>query len=163
MALPENILTPDDFRGYFEVYKGLNGKIEAYIDRFVPKLMVEFFGKDLAEDIIANRNTTDTSNRCYDLINGFTGIDYFYNGLVDLLTGFVWFEYVGDEKFRQTAAGTAVQKAEVSREPNFDSGFLYTKYNDSVEQLRAMRCFIREHKSKYMDFKGTDRKYIGWI
>lgn len=167
MPLPANILVEADFIGYYGLYKGTDGKIQAYINQYVPKYLYEIFGAKLSALVVQNRNIEETpENRYYRLINGIKTDDdcgTFYTGLKPLLLGLVWFHYVADDKYRQTAGGTKVQDAEVSKGASFDTSFIYEKYNISIDNWKALHRYLCDNKDVYPEFKGKEKKYISWL
>jgi hypothetical protein len=164
MSLPTNIIQQSDFVGYYGLYKGTDGKIEAYITQFVPSLIRYLFGYELGQLVITNRNIAETpANRYYGLINGIQTDDTDYKGLKSLLLGMVWFQYVVNDKYRQTAGGTKIQQAEVSTDASFDMDFVYQKYNESVKSWKELQKYLKCNKEEYPEFKGKDKKYTSWL
>lgn len=164
MSLPVNIVTPDDFTGYYSLYKGMDNKIQAFIDEVVPKALYDLFGGELSKLVVENRNIDESGDsRYYDLIHGIVDDCTFYRGLKGLLCGLVWFRFVSNDKFRQTATGTKVQKAEVSNDASFVTNFAYEKYNESVNDWKALQRFLKQNKEIYPEFKGIDKKFASWL
>ena len=159
MALPINIISESDFVGVFNLYKPLNSKINLYVEQFAPSLLNKLFGAELAKEVIANRNTTDVNSKYYPLING---VGDFIN-LKFALLGFVWFEYVSDDQFRQTGSGTKKPKSETNEDASLSSSIVYPKYNYSVRQWNFCIDYIEANLHLYPNFKGQKQKLNTWL
>jgi 16S rRNA C1402 N4-methylase RsmH len=77
------------------------------------------------------------------------------------LLGLIYFQYVKDNKTKQTMNGAVSQQTEVST-PS-DNTFLYQRYNDAVRTYQAIQIYINDNIDIYPTFAGVRKKKTSFI
>lgn len=148
-------LTPSDFTGKFELHTGMyvQQKLIEYINRYEKRYLVELLGQKLYDEFINDidplTNAPKSPNfqqiffpfiedvTLYETINS--------EGVIDMLKGFIYFEYSKDNFNQQTVYGNVQQSAENSKIVNTLQTLLYNRYNEAITTFRAIRDFIYLH------------------
>ena len=140
-----SIVTTADFTGKYDISSNNFTKLEDYIEDYEKAYLIDLLGIALYDLFIAN--ITDT----------------IYQKLVDMdllkmLKGFIYFEYLRDEKFKATTAGTLKIASEISKETSFSETKIYEVYNTSVKIYNDIQDHIEyEQSSDYPTYKGKDK------
>jgi hypothetical protein len=153
-------LTPSDFTGKFELHTGqyVQQKIVEYINRYEKRYLVDLLGQKLYDEFINDldplTNTPKSPNfvklfepfiedvTLYETINS--------EGVLDMLKGFIYFEYSKDNFNQQTVYGNVQQKAENSKIVNTLQTLIYNRYNEATTTFRAIRDYIYLHHTEPM-------------
>lgn len=147
-----NFLTPSDFIGKYELHKGLydTSKIEDYIIKFEPRYLMQLLGVELYNEFIGDidwqlkepksPNFQIIFNPLYEDINLYQLIES--DGMLEMLKGFVYFEYSKDQMMQQTTFGGVQQKSENSKVLNSLQTLIYNRYNESIKTYRAIQDWI---------------------
>lgn len=157
-----SIIADTDFIGKYQIalttFNAAN--VQLYIDRYEPMLMRELLGVEL-----------------FDLYEaGITGIDPIYEklrdafieqldngkileskGVVDMLTGFIYFYFSRDQYTQQTSAGAVKNKGENSTNASFAMSMLNSRWNEALDTYQAIQDYIRENIDVYPTFKGVQK------
>lgn len=159
-----------DFTGKFELHTGMydQDKIQAYIDKYEKRYLVELLGKDLYDEFIA------------DLVGGvpqdprfltiFEPLEEDYNwtiiysdGMVEMLKGFIYFEYAKDLINQMTPMGNVLPQGENSTLNSTLYTMMYTRYNDACKTYKAIQEYITQHSGDYAEFNGKRKGFAYWI
>ena len=162
-----------DFTGKFEIHQGMydTANIDAYIDKYELRYLVELLGVDLYNDYYADANTQPNKipadplfNYIYNQFQYQNGMEYwqilYSYGIKEMLLGFIYFEFMKDFITASTLAGVVTQKSENS------SGAMttiYGKYNDAVKTYRAIQSYIIYNSGSYPTFRGQAKQYAYWL
>ena len=79
-----------------------------------------------------------------------------------MLLGFIWWEYVRGTKYKHTGTGVVVDDNEVSRNADNGEGFLYEKYNKSINDYQAIQWYIEQHRSDYTTLLMDNQNGHAW-
>ena len=146
-------LTPNDFQGKFALHTGMyaNATIQDYIDRYEPLYMLQLFGAKMYDEFVSDMdilsgNIPFSPNFLF-LYNPFHENIAFNtlvvsNGLVDMLKGFVYFEYCKDLTNQMTINGNVRPTGENSADVSTLYSMMYARYNESVRTYRAIQTHI---------------------
>lgn len=140
-----------DFVGKFELHTGMydQAKLISYIDRYEKKYLVQLFGVELFNDFIADLGLGIVPNS-----PNFKKVFYPFNeqldmrmiviseGILDMLKGFIYFEYAKDLFNQMTPFGNVSQKSENSSVVTSLNSMMYTRYNESVKTYRAIQAYM---------------------
>jgi hypothetical protein len=145
-------LTPSDFVGKFELHKGMftQPTLINYIERYERKYLIELFGAELFDEFIADVDPITkqpVSPNFVFLFNPFqkdVTLDHILisDGIVDMLKGFVYWEYTKDLINQMTSIGNTIPQNENSRVVSTLYSTMYGRYNESVKTFKAIRNWI---------------------
>jgi hypothetical protein len=144
-------LTPQDFKGKFELHTGMyvNATIQDYIDRYEPIYLMNLLGAKLYDQYVADMgvfNIPISPNFQY-IFNPFHE-NYAFNrliisqGIIDMLKGFVYFEYLKDLTNQMTINGNVRPVGENSADVSTLYSMMYTRYNEAVKTYKAIQIHI---------------------
>jgi hypothetical protein len=128
-----------------------------YIERMEYPILLELFGKEL-----------------YDLWNGsilpeYTALTEPFafqdncgkvwqsKGIVDMLTGFIYFEYQRDMFTQQTINGAEKNVGENSGNASHIMSMLHGRYDEALLTYNSIQAFIKDNLATYPEFKGVVR------
>jgi hypothetical protein len=167
------IVNSADFTGKHRVSTNMFSELDAYINRYETRYLIDLLGKPLFDLFVADLvmqvpqsaeylaiyNQLDYDNligcECASRLN------YSY-GLKDMLLGFIYFDYMRDTKYKPTSTGVVANQYEVSREVSASGDNLYSRYNESVSSYRTIRNYIINNSATYPTFKGVCKDYASW-
>lgn len=162
------LITSDDFTGKWDLAKSNEDKIDEYIDEYEEMYLTELLGKDLFDlfksdvDPVTLKPTTPIYLNIYNSftenINGFI---YSSEGLKKMLLGFIYFQYVRDNRVKQTMNGAVDQNTEVSTQSNYT--FLYPRYNQAVVTYAAIQAYILDNLTDYQSYCGVHKRKASFI
>lgn len=144
-------LTPQDFTGKYELHTGLydQPKLQDYINKYEKRYLIELFGATLFDDFILDLDVNDEpeSPNFIQIFNDFHQNVNLYHlliseGILEMLKGFIYFEYSKDQMNQQTPFGNVSQLSENSKKVTTLNSMMYTRYNESVKTFDAIRSFI---------------------
>jgi len=147
-----SFLTPADFTGKYELHTGMYdvNKLQAYIDKYEGRYFRQLLGVDMYNSLLSDidQQTNEPKSPNFQFIfspfaedvNLFSILDS--DGMLDMLKGFIYFEYAKDLLNQMTPYGNVRQKAENSTAILALQSQMYNRYNESVRTLRAIRDYI---------------------
>ena len=166
-------LTIDDFnQGKYELGRGSYDvtRLQDYINKYEAKYLTYLLGADLyAEfqaDVIAGAGYP-TEARFITIFDAFS-VDYqwtilFSQGMVEMLKGFIYYEYTKDQIVAMTNIGNVRPIGENSEVASSLYTQIYTRYNDGVKAYKAIQCYILDNKSDYSGFNGQRKLMAYWL
>lgn len=147
-----NFLTPSDFTGKFELHKGLydTAKLEDYIAKYEKRYLMQLLGVDLYNQFIGDidwqmkepksPNFKVIFDPLYEDVNLYQLIES--DGMLEMLKGFVYFEYSKDLMMQQTTFGGVQQKSENSKVLNSLQTLIYNRYNEAIRTYKAIQDWV---------------------
>jgi hypothetical protein len=144
-------LIPSDFVGKFQLHRGMYdiAKIETYIERYEKKYLVQLLGVELYNELISDLgigNVPESPNLAF-IFNPF--IEQLMlndiaqsEGILDMLKGFIYFEYAKDLYNQMTPFGQVMPTSENSQNVSTLNNLMYTRYNESVKTFRAIQAYV---------------------
>ena len=143
-------LSTTDFVGKFELHTGMydQGKLQSYIDRYEKKYLVQLFGVNLYNDFVADLggsipNSPNFVKVFYPFIEQLDMRTMVISeGILDMLKGFIYFEYAKDLFNQMTPFGNVAQNSENSTVVTSLNSMMYTRYNESVKTYRAIQAYM---------------------
>ena len=148
------IIKTGDFTGKYELHTGIYdvNKLQAYIDKYEPIYLRELFGVTLYNEflsdlILVQGSYVPQSPNFILLFNELHEDVYLYRqlnseGIVAMLLGFVYFEYVKDLMNTMTPFGNTISRSELSRQTTTLNTLMYNRYNESIKTFTAIRDYI---------------------
>lgn len=166
-----NITYQDFGKGKYELHKGMYEapKIQAYIDKYERQYLVKLLGVELFKlfeaDLVAGVPQTAKylalyNSFEYDEVN--CGI-YISEGMVEMVKGFVYYQYLKDMTNVVAVSGNVRQMGENSENVSTLNTMIYTRYNDSVRTYKAIQKFICDNNSDYLDYNGINIGLAYWL
>lgn len=138
-------------------------KLQAYINKYEGRYLRQLFGvtmyNSFMSDIDQQTNEPKSPNFQY-IFNPFAEDVTLYqivdsDGILEMLKGFIFFEYVKDLLNQMTPYGNVQQRAENSTAILALQSQSYNRYNDAVRTLRAIRDYI------YLNFDIATGQAVG--
>lgn len=163
------LITTQDFTGKYKIAQNSFSELDAYINRYEAKYLIDLLGAELYKlfknDINSGTKQPNTPiyKTIYDpILEDVNGCIINSDGLKNMILGFVYFEYLRDEKFKSTVSGKVVNSSEISRESTFDESNVYSRYNESIATYNTIRYYISLHLEDYPLFNGVSKKFAHW-
>lgn len=167
------LITLDNFTGLYSVAKNRHNEddLETFIDTYEQERLQELLGCELftlfEADLDASVPQVPQNSPFTEIYEPFCidddcGIVRSY-GMVDMVTAFIYFEWVKRMSYLNTSGGTVVADSENSNHANQTSASIYMLYNRAIKSYQAIQHFICENESDYPTFKGISKEKAGWI
>ena len=160
------LISKTDFTGKFALSQSITDNITAFITEYEAAYLRDLLGASLYTLFAADVNNSTPQSTIYLSIYNAIAEDsgdvlVKSRGMKKMLLGFIWWEYVRQSKYKHTGTGIVVDSHEVSREGDNSEMFLYSMYNESIYDYKAIQWYICEHKSDYPTFNGQP-KGLAW-
>jgi hypothetical protein len=165
-------ISPESFTGKHELEHGryTRDKLDEYIVRYETIYLMRLLGNDLYKLFIADIEDYEPQSEPFKAIfeplvvndcdRSFTSL-----GVIDMLKGFIYFEFVKDANSYHTTAGVVSSTGEVSERQNAKE--LIERYNESVSSFWAIQRFIGQSLSNgesfYAGFQFHNLDKQGWF
>jgi hypothetical protein len=148
-------LTHIDFVGKYELHTGMydQSKLQDYIDRYEKRYLIELLGADLYSDFSGDIDPVSKEPLSPNFIQIFqpfqVNVDFnrllISEGIIDMLKGFIYFEYAKDLMNQMTPFGNVQQKSENSKLTTTLNSMMYARYNEAVKTYKAIQEFILQN------------------
>ena len=144
-------LSISDFTGKYQLHTGMydQAKLLDYIQIYESKYLVRLFGVDLYNEFMSDldANNMPKSPNFLSVYNPFFyQIDMLRliesDGLITMLKGFVYFEYLKDLTNQMTPFGNVVPVSENSKVVTPLYSMMYNRYNQSVRTHNAIIAYM---------------------
>jgi hypothetical protein len=144
-------LTPSDFTGKYELHTGMYDqvKLQDYIDKYEKRYLIELFGATLYDEFISDldANFYPQSPNFIKVFEPFHENVNLYQlliseGILEMLKGFIYFEYSKDLMNTMTPFGNVKQKSENSTLVTTLNSMIFTRYNEAVRTYKSINTFI---------------------
>ena len=169
------LITIQDFKkGKFELHTGMyaQASIQDYIDRYEKKYLIMLLGVTLYDefeaDLVVGGGSVPTEARFLKIFNSF-GMDNFggvlySEGILEMLKGFIYFEYVKDLTNQMTPNGNVIPVGENSQNGTTLYSMMYARYNESCLTYKVIQHFINfGNEFDYSGFSGNEKGFAYWI
>ena len=156
------ILSIQDFVGKYALHTGMYdvNKLQDYIDIYEPRYLKNLLGIDLYNQFQSDLlNNVPQSPNFIKIFNEFSedlgynfytnyGVGYSSNqldseGILQMLKGFIYFEYAKDLVNQMTPYGNVKPLSENSEVANTGFSMIYTRYNEAIRSYRSIQSYIR--------------------
>jgi len=84
-------------------------------------------------------------------------------GMVDMLQGFIYFEWERYNPFKATANGIVLSDSENSTQANLIASGVYNKYNRAVKSYHAIQEYICKNSELYPTYNGKHKEFTSYI
>jgi hypothetical protein len=144
------LITTSDFINKWELSTGMysTAKLTEYISRYEPQYLRQLFGVDLynsfVSDLSANIPQSPNFKLVFDPLYVDENLAFMIEsrGVLDMLKGFIYFEYAKDLMNQQTPFGNVQQTAENSVVVNTLQTMMYARYNESITSYQSIRSYM---------------------
>lgn len=156
------ILSIQDFNGKYALHTGMydHSKLQNYIDIYEPRYLKQLFGVDLYNQFESDLlNNVPQSPNFLKIFNAFSedlGFNFYTpygfevannqldsEGILQMLKGFIYFEYSKDLVNQMTPYGNVKPTSENSEVANTGFSMIYTRYNEAIRSYRTIQSYIR--------------------
>lgn len=174
-----SFLQPSDFKGVIAQSNNefTLPKLQAYIDRYEFRYLVDLLGSDFFDEFVADLDTAPnitpasvpTSAKFLDIFDAFSLDDgeivRVSEGFKPMLRFFIFFEYARDNQFDFSLTGATKNKfsnAEIARLVSTNAN---DNYNRGYETYREIQWFIEDNpnNSDYTLENGQPKETISWL
>ena len=141
-----------------------NSNLQWYIDKYERDFLIDLLGVPLYDLFIADLSGGVPVSAIYtdifEPIATVIGTENLVNrGMKEMLKGFVYFHYVRDDMFKQTPTGAKSTQSDNSTNVTLTSMNIQSRFNDSVDDYKVIREYIKDNESDYPTFLGCDLDY----
>lgn len=168
------LIKSSDFTGKYAIAQTSYSSIDSYIAMYEVKYLTELLGSELFElfktdfkSVSPNAPQLDIYKNIYNVISkddpGLCNELRYSEGMKIMLLGFVYWEYMKEDKFKPTPSGVVVGQSEVNREAGFTENNIYEKYNNAVKSYCTIQWYIRNNSESYPTFNGIRKSLSYWI
>ena len=166
-----NIVQISDFTGYYQIAQNCYGseQFQSYIDKYEEYYLCKLLGSELKNDLIADLVDGVPQNPeylewfdpfCEDIVMSCTCEKKTIQsiGVKNLLTGFIYYEYVSTTHISNTPTGNTVSKVDTSNKVDFiaNERDAEKRYNDSVFSFHAVCYKLNNGREKEVSVKYLD-------
>ena len=161
------LISKNDFVATYALSKQIEDSIDAYIDRYEKKYLVDMLGVELYKLFAADVNPVTKKPVTQIYLGLYNEIAEDYNnyimrseGMKSILLGFIWFEYVRATAYKHTPSGVVRMAVELSDSATWGDGFIQDKYNKSVNNYDVVQWYICENSTDYETYNGIGKSKI---
>lgn len=163
------LITKASFTGKYAIATNAFDELEAYITKYEERYLVDLLGVTLFNlfktDVTTGSPTNIPKATKYLAIynakkSDHNGCIIISEGVVEMLKGFIYFEYMRDIASKNTPSGTVVVKSENSTQAGSDT--LYQRYNEGIDTYYAIQWYISENIDDYPDYNGQTKGWAHW-
>lgn len=160
-----------DFIGYKSIAqdKYTTERLNYYIDKFEKRYLVDLLGCDLYDLFIADLDIDNLpTSPIYQTIFNEICIDddcdiHRSAGIPEMLTCFIYWEFVKDQNFSNTVTGFVEASHELGEGANLYKTNVTEIYNDAVESYYTIQWYICENENDYLEFNGQRKGKTSWL
>ena len=145
-------LTVQDFTGKYQLSTGMYdvAKLQDYIDKYEKRYLIELFGAKLYDEFISDMDVSNVPkspnflkiyNPFYENVTLRQLI--ISEGIIEMLKGFVYFEYSKDLINQMTPYGNVRPISENSEPVSTLYSMIYARYNEAIKSYKAIQTYIQ--------------------
>lgn len=162
------IVQISDFKGDYAItmnsFSGTH--LQRFIDTYEVNYLRDLLGVSLSTALLADIATPFTSPVTTNYATIFNPLAYDYEseqlisgGIKEMLTGFIFFEYVRFQNIQNTITGNVKADNEVSTPAMWGQTNIYHNYNKSIDTYKAIQYHISLNEADYSTFNGICKGY----
>ena len=144
--------------------------LQEYIDKYTSEYLQDLLGKELYDLFVTDLvSGVPQSAEYLAIYNAFFQDDTVCigqrrsEGMLTMLRKFIFWEYVRNQKVKNTGTGNVVSSNEASREAEFAESRLYTTYNEAIKSYDSIQWYICQNLNTYPKFNGTIKRKTSWL
>jgi hypothetical protein len=144
-------VTVQDFVGKYQLSTGMYdvNKLQDYIDKYEKQYLIELLGAEFYDEFISDLDPMNVpqSPNFLTIFNPFHkniafGQLIMSDGIIEMLKGFIYFEYSKDLINQMTPYGNVRPLSENSEPVSTLYSMIYTRYNTAIKSYRAIQMYI---------------------
>lgn len=144
-------VTVQDFVGKYQLSTGMYdvAKLQEYIDKYEKQYLIELFGAELYDEFMSDLDVSNVpqSPNFIEIFNPFHkniafGQLIMSDGIIEMLKGFIYYEYSKDLINQMTPVGNVRPIGENSESVSTLYSMIYTRYNTAIKSYRAIQMYI---------------------
>jgi len=145
------LITVQDFVGKYQLSTGMYdvAKLQDYIDKYEKQYLIELFGAELYDEFMSDLDISNVpqSPNFIEIFNPFHkniafGQLILSDGILEMLKGFIYYEYSKDLINQMTPVGMVRPIGENSESVSTLYSMIYTRYNTAIKSYRAIQMYI---------------------
>lgn len=150
------ITTVSQFVGKYKIHVSefTSSDLEAYINRMELPILLDLFGKELYDLWNGSANPIYTDLSLPFSFQSSCGNVWQSKGVIDMLTGFIYFEYQRDMYTQATINGAVKNSGENSGNSSHLMAMLHGRYEEARLTFASIQAFIQDNLEVYPQFKG---------
>lgn len=166
-------LTPSDFTGKYELSQGMYNtpKMLDYIEKYEKRYLLDLLGAELYKllELDSIGPAAPTEPRFLEIFNPLMfdyGVNiYESNGFLEMLKGFIYFEFLRDTISQATINGNVRPLGENSAENSTIYSTMWIRYNEGVKTYQAIQkyIFLNPENYDYGTFNGKHKQLNYWL
>lgn len=187
------MITSSDFTGYHAIAQNpdTQTRLTEYITLYMRQYLVELLGYELYQLFIADLDVDNVpqterftvifealsiegaqevwipygvrKSRCFDDNRDEAVEPTFSEGIIAMLKGFIFFEFVNEYGLSVSQTGVVINKDENSEPANGKGvALIESRYNRSIKSFKVIRRYILDHLSDYPEYKGIEKDSSYW-
>jgi len=144
-------VTVQDFVGKYQLSTGMYdaSKLQEYIDKYEKQYLIELFGAKLYDEFMSDLDVANVpqSPNFIKIFNPFyeniaMNQLIISDGILEMLKGFIYYEYSKDLINQMTPVGMVRPIGENSETVSTLYSMIYTRYNTAIKSYRAIQMYI---------------------
>lgn len=166
------ILKTTDFVGKYSISQNsfTIQKLQSFIDKYEKVYLYDMLGVtlgDLLYNDIASGTFLPPASAIYaTLFNPLQTLlicsTWRSEGIKDMLTAFIYWEFVKDQAVVNTITGPVNQQSEVSNLVDWNSTNIYSIYNAGIISYTVIQAYVTQNKTDYPDYAGITKRLNSW-
>jgi hypothetical protein len=163
------LIAKSDFLGKYKIAQNSFTDVDSYINRYEKEYLVALLGAelyDLFEADVIPATKVPATQIYIDIYQPFAVDDntriLSSKGMKDMVLGFIYFEFVRDDKYKNTVSGNVVGQSENNRESGFSEFNLYSRYNEAIDSYWNIQCYINKNLTDYPEYNGQHKSISHW-
>lgn len=163
-----------DLKGQSKTAKDIFTKsdVQEYLDKFEVRYLQELLGCELYEEFatdFAILGNAPTDPKFVAIWNQFCKDDSCHihrsEGMTEMLSLFVYFEYLRDQLAKNNIGGMQVNEQANSTTATWSQTNVYTNYNEALHSYNAIQWYICNNPDNYdyTSYNGQNKGLIGYI
>lgn len=165
------IVKPADFVGKYSISQNSfnTTDLQAFIDKYEKVYLRELLGLTLGDLLHADITPFNppATARFQDIFNPIAleinNCDIISDGIKEILTCFIYWEFVKSQSVSNSVTGVVAAQNEVSSQVDFNKTEVYNIYNLGIDNYRAIQVYINNNSSTYPEFKGKMKVKNAWF
>ena len=165
-----SIVVKTDFIGEYNVSKTCYDQLDTYIEKYEKHYLLKLLGGELYSLFIADLTVNDPqipqTTRFINLYNPFYD-DYesclvISEGIRKMLVQFIYFHYVRELQFTNSASGTVTNSVELGINAKYQANIVQA-YNEGVKNAQAIQWYICKNEDVYPEENIQEVEYTSGI
>jgi hypothetical protein len=139
--------------------------LNEFINKYEEEALIDLLGQDLYDLFVADLDVNGVPQTAIytTIYNPMRNKLYVSEGMVQMVKGFVWWEYVRRQKVQNSGSGPVAAKSDTGREVGYSEYNIYEPYNMAVGTHENIQRYINDNISVYPTFDGECKEINYWL